>query len=70
MKYTEEETIKLRNKIGEFKRELNYDLEEKEKTNVSLKEQLDEAKNTKKLMNLKLVKNIEDYEELKLNFIS
>ena len=62
MKYVEEEIVKLRNKIGELKSELNYELEEKEQTIVSLKEKLDEAKKTKELMNHKLKKNIEDYE--------
>ena len=33
---------------------------------VSLKEQSDETKKTKELMNHKLKKNIEDYEELKV----
>lgn len=65
MKYAEEEIVKLKNKIGELKSELNYELDKKEKTIVSLKEQLDEAKKTKELMNHKLKKNIEDYEELK-----
>jgi predicted nuclease with TOPRIM domain len=53
-----------------LKSELNYELEEKEKTIVSLKEQLDEANKSKELMNYKLKKNIEDYEELKDNWIS
>ena len=53
-------------KMGELKSELNYDLEEKEKTIVILKEKLDEAKKTEELMNHKLKKNIEDYEELDL----
>ena len=52
--------------MGELKSELNYDLEEKEKTFVNLKEKLDEAKNTEELMHHKLKKNIEDYEELEV----
>lgn len=63
---TKEEIVKLINKIGELKSELNYEIEEKEKTIVSLKEKLDETKNTEELMNHKLKKNIEDYEELKV----
>ena len=66
MKYVGEEIVNLRNNIGELKSELNYELEEKEKTIVSLKEQLDESKKTEELMNHKLKKNIEDYEELEV----
>ena len=64
LKYVEEETVKIRNKIGDLKSELNSELEEKKNTIVILKEQLDESKKTKELMNHKLKKNIEYYEEL------
>ena len=66
LKYVEDEIVKLINKIGELKSELNYELEEKEKTIASLKEQLDKAKKTEELMNHKPKKNIEYYEELKV----
>ena len=46
MKYDEEEIFKLRNTNKELKNELNCDLEEREKAIVSLKKQLDKAKNT------------------------
>ena len=65
LKYVGEEIIKLINKIGALKSKLNYDLEEKEKTIVSLKEEVDEARKIEELMNHKMKKNIEDYEELK-----
>ena len=45
--YAKEEVVKLKYKNWESKNELNYELEEKEKTIVSLKEKLDEAKKTK-----------------------
>ena len=49
-----------------MKSELNYELEEKEKAIVSLKEKFDEAKNIEELMSHKLKKNIEYCEELKV----
>ena len=57
MKYVEEEIVKLRNKIGELKSELNYELEEKEKTIVILKEKLYKTKKTEEPMNHKLKEN-------------
>lgn len=65
MKYIEEHIVKLIKKFGELKSELNYELDEKENTILILKEQLDEAQKTEELMNQKLKKNIEQYEELK-----
>ena len=58
LKYVEEEIVRLINKNGELKSELNYELEEKE----SLKEKLDEAKKNEEIVNHKLKKKIEDYE--------
>ena len=66
LKYVEEDIVNLKNKNGELKSELNYELEEKEKTIVILKDKLDEAKKIEELMNHKLKKNIEDYEELEV----
>ena len=39
LKYVEEQIVKLINKIGELKSELNYELEEKEKT-IELKREI------------------------------
>ena len=56
LKYVEEDIVKLRNKNGELKSDLNYELEEKE----SLKEKLDEAKENQEIMNKNLKKKIQD----------
>jgi len=66
LKYAKEEIFKLRNKNKESKRELNHELEEIEKMIVILKEELDKSKKTGELMKHKLKKNIEYYEELKV----
>ena len=58
LKYVEEEIVKLRNKNGELKSELNYELEDKK----IIKEKLDEAKKNEEIMKHNIKKKIKELE--------